>query len=465
MDVHGAGVVAVLGTVGAATGAISAVIVYTICARRRRLPLLNSGGGPLNWFEKDLLDRAEEAAKSSKDVFVGLSNSVSRNRDGKSPRNSDSRDEDEWRSHDRLLEETVDKKSSPGGRLLELLSESDDLPVTPVSPLAPPLPEGAVVASERRMVILKPAPRSLDSSQSRLSSLDIEPSHRLSSTSSASSAEFDEAELHLSISYDSAAGILAVKLHAAYSLPARELSGTANPYAKIRLLPDRSNVWQTKIHRRTLNPTFDEDFVFEVQPDSALNERTLEVLLYDFDAFSRHRGLGYVQVNLSEVDKQSETSFITAPIRRYGTGGFKAPPLGELMVSMSYQPSAEKLTVIIIKARNLPVVDDTSVNLDPYVKVVIVHEGKSLKKKKTGIRRKATSPVWNDTLTFDIGCDVLSECAIEFSVMRASGELMAKCEVSDKCQKDLYRRVLAGIGASAQWLPLSEPERPVEEKA
>lgn len=47
MDVHGAGVVAVLGTVGAATGAISAVIVYTICARRRRL--LTSVGGPLNW--------------------------------------------------------------------------------------------------------------------------------------------------------------------------------------------------------------------------------------------------------------------------------------------------------------------------------------------------------------------------------------------------------------------------------
>lgn len=50
MNVHDIGIVAVLGTVGAATGAISAVIVYTICVRRKRLSLLVSGRGPLNWY-------------------------------------------------------------------------------------------------------------------------------------------------------------------------------------------------------------------------------------------------------------------------------------------------------------------------------------------------------------------------------------------------------------------------------
>lgn len=33
--------------------------------------------------------------------------------------------------------------------------------------------------------------------------------------------------------------------------------------------------------------------------------------------------------------------------------------LGELMVSLAYLPSAERLTVVVIKARNLRVVDDT----------------------------------------------------------------------------------------------------------
>lgn len=33
--------------------------------------------------------------------------------------------------------------------------------------------------------------------------------------------------------------------------------------------------------------------------------------------------------------------------------------LGDLMISMSYLPSAERLTVVVIKARNLRVFDDT----------------------------------------------------------------------------------------------------------
>lgn len=102
-----------------------------------------------------------------------------------------------------------------------------------------------------------------------------------------------------------------------------------------------------------------------------MNDRTLEVLLYDFDAFSRHRGLGYAQFHLSTlVDILGLTlQTVRVPILRYGAeGGFRAPPLGELMVSLSYQPLAEKLTVIVVRAKNLPIPDD-STSCNPYVKV------------------------------------------------------------------------------------------------
>lgn len=60
--------------------------------------------------------------------------------------------------------------------------------------------------------------------------------------------------VHLTIAYDPIAGILTVRLIEAQDLQPRDFSGTADPYAKIRLLPDKSNIWQTRIHKKTLNP-------------------------------------------------------------------------------------------------------------------------------------------------------------------------------------------------------------------
>ncbi|XP_020283550.1 synaptotagmin-1, partial [Pseudomyrmex gracilis] len=407
-------------------------------------------------FEKDLLDRAEEAARSSKDVLVG----VALSRDNKiSKRTSDSQsDDDEWQS-DHVFDSIASDSPRRG---IRHFSESDDIPSSPISPLAPPLPEGAVVASEKRMVIVRPPLRSIDGSYSRLNNVEVEsaPRQKLSSASSSTSSSDEiRGELKLGLLYDANAGILTVRLIEAHDLRPRELSGIADPYAKIRLLPDRNNVWQTTIHRRTLNPVFDEDFVFEVTPASSLLGRTLEILLYDFDAFTRHRGLGYVQLPLSSMtDLGANMVTVTKPVLRYGAeGGFKAPPLGELMVSISYQLCAEKLTVIVIRARNLPVIDDVA-NANPYVKVSLIQDGKSLKKKKSGVRHEATSPVWNDILSFDVSGDVLSKCILQFSVLRANGDLLARCQVSDSCQRELFQRVLSGKGASAQWLPLSEPD-------
>ncbi|XP_054015024.1 synaptotagmin-A [Hylaeus anthracinus] len=457
MDVHGIGIVAVLGSVGAATGALSAVIVYTICIRRRRLSLLVPGRGPLNWFEKDLLNRAEEATWSSKDVFGGLRSNSALDLENKSLKQNDRcSDGEEWQSNYVFGSLASDSPK----KVLQYLSESEDISISPVSSFAPPLPEGTVAASEKHMIIVKSKTKSIIDSHSRLSSTEIDTSsYKLSSSASTSSSDEIRGELQIGLIYDANGGILTVRLVKAHDLHARELNGTADPYAKVRLLPDWSNVWQTRIHRRTLNPVFDEDFVFEIMPESSLDGRTLEILLYDFDAFSRHQCLGYVQLPLSAVtDLDTTLVLITKPILRYGIeNGLKTPFMGELMVSLSYQPSAEKLTIIIVRAKSLPSLNDTK-NANLYVKVKIIQDGKSIKKKRSSVQRETINPVWNDILSFDVGNEVLSKCIIEFIILRENGELLAKCEVSNKCQKELFQRVLAGTGASAQWLPLSEPE-------
>lgn len=46
-----------------------------------------------------------------------------------------------------------------------------------------------------------------------------------------------------------------------------DIGGTSDPYVKIYLLPDRKRKQETRVHRKTLNPTFNETFKFEVRFD------------------------------------------------------------------------------------------------------------------------------------------------------------------------------------------------------
>ena len=40
--------------------------------------------------------------------------------------------------------------------------------------------------------------------------------------------------------------------------------GTSDPYVKVQLLPEKKKKYDTKVHKKTLNPVFNETFVFKV---------------------------------------------------------------------------------------------------------------------------------------------------------------------------------------------------------
>ena len=102
-------------------------------------------------------------------------------------------------------------------------------------------------------------------------------------------------KLHYSLKYDTDAELLIVTVIKALDLPPKDFSGTSDPYVKIYLLPDRKNKLQTKVHRKTLNPDFNESFTFSV-PHIQLSARLLQFNVYDFDRFSRHDLIGTVVV-------------------------------------------------------------------------------------------------------------------------------------------------------------------------
>ena len=51
----------------------------------------------------------------------------------------------------------------------------------------------------------------------------------------------------------------------AQELPAMDMSGTSDPYVKVYVLPDKKKKFETKVYRKTLNPVFNETFVFKVR--------------------------------------------------------------------------------------------------------------------------------------------------------------------------------------------------------
>lgn len=118
-------------------------------------------------------------------------------------------------------------------------------------------------------------------------------------------------KLFFTLSYTHCSESLVVNVLRCEDLPAKDFSGTSDPYVKIYLLPDRKHKCQTKVHRKTLSPEFNEKFAFSV-PYKELTSRVLQFNIYDFDRFSRHDLIGTVVIKdiLCEGSLANETFFV-----------------------------------------------------------------------------------------------------------------------------------------------------------
>ncbi len=71
-------------------------------------------------------------------------------------------------------------------------------------------------------------------------------------------------KLEFSLDYDFQKQELTVGVFQATELPAMDMGGTSDPYVKVYIMPDKKKKFETKVHRKTLNPVFNETFVFKV---------------------------------------------------------------------------------------------------------------------------------------------------------------------------------------------------------
>ena len=101
------------------------------------------------------------------------------------------------------------------------------------------------------------------------------------------------------------------------------------------------------------------------------------------------------------------------------------------MVSLCYQPAANRITVVVLKARNLPKMDITGLSgnkilhkndikllisnhitftikynffliSDPYVKIYLLYNDQRIAKKKTHVKKRTLNPVFNESFVFEL---------------------------------------------------------------
>ncbi|XP_072266889.1 regulating synaptic membrane exocytosis protein 2 isoform X34 [Pyxicephalus adspersus] len=95
--------------------------------------------------------------------------------------------------------------------------------------------------------------------------------------------QFLSGQLSIKLWYDKGGHQLIVTILGAKDLPSREDGRPRNPYVKIYFLPDRSdkNKRRTKTVKKTLEPKWNQTFIYSPVPRREFRERMLEITLWD----------------------------------------------------------------------------------------------------------------------------------------------------------------------------------------
>ncbi|EAT46304.1 AAEL002536-PA, partial [Aedes aegypti] len=110
---------------------------------------------------------------------------------------------------------------------------------------------------------------------------------------------------------------LRIKVIAGHQLAKKDIFGASDPYVRIDLntITGDENIDSvlTKTKKKTLNPKWNEEFIFRVKP----NEHKLVFQVFDENRLTRDDFLGMVELPLSQLPKESDEDGVQVPIKSY----------------------------------------------------------------------------------------------------------------------------------------------------
>ncbi|UJR22751.1 hypothetical protein I4U23_025783 [Adineta vaga] len=233
---------------------------------------------------------------------------------------------------------------------------------------------------------------------------------------SSNNSSYGTGQITFTLFYNQSLSSLIITILSIDKLPYRNLISKSlpNPFVKLTLLPDRRKKFQTKLYKHTLSTQFNETFHFSIPFDN-LQKRILLLAIYDFRRSAKRNLIGTVKID-EIYTIPNLTSYDVAFTQDIIPGIESDPDLGELTVSLCYLPNAKRVTVTIVKATSLKPMDITGKS-DPYVKVLLLINGKKVRKKKTSVLSNTLNPIYNESLEFDLRNEELQHANLVFKVI------------------------------------------------
>ncbi|GFS22998.1 synaptotagmin-15, partial [Elysia marginata] len=240
-------------------------------------------------------------------------------------------------------------------------------------------------------------------------------SHRTTSEEDdLSSSDSPNGRLWYSLLYNPELEELAVTLIKVKDLPGRAPGNNPrDPFVKMYVLPDERTVRVSTVKRKTLNPVYNETLLFVVSR-SDVTKRILRFSVYDLDKRRVRHSLGHVMVNLKDAD-------LTTGDTRSADLETSAQPvsgMGDVQVSLLYQPHNDKIKVGLHRARNLSRLSDFPKNImGAYIRIQLFYGHKCHRVKRTLAVVPGSDITFNESLSFTVQGRQFDSCNIAISLM------------------------------------------------
>lgn len=217
-------------------------------------------------------------------------------------------------------------------------------------------------------------------------------------------------QLEFGLEYDREVSELIVSVIQAKDLEVNEVTGTVDSYVKVNLAPDSEAKKITKVQRETANPQYKERFLYTVESDEK-DSKVVQFSVYSCDKYARHKLLGQCEIKIGDIDLRQPVK-LWLNLRDLDE---ERHDLGDIMFSLSYLPTAERLTVVIVKARNIKWHNNRDMG-DCFVKVYLLQHGKKFKKKKTTLKKGEQNPIFNEAMIFSVPTSSLQATQLRITV-------------------------------------------------